>query len=256
MTESGNDIVEQVVVEENEPALRDTGVVDLVDDSAYAGPPPTPSAFEQYALPLFLPLLIVGGVIFYVINLSRVFLASSDTVSVVIATVVTVAILGGATLLSAAPRVRSSSIMLVALGFFALILMAGTLTIGASQPHSETATFPPGTPSQDLALTGTTNLKFIPNQATLKTGFVEVDFTSQGHHTFTPQDQRNSVLEGGIPEIVADSETVKDRMFIGEPGEYVFYCSVPGHRAAGMEMTVTVTGDPTTVEQAAADLKP
>ncbi|WP_052666025.1 plastocyanin/azurin family copper-binding protein [Nitriliruptor alkaliphilus] len=43
--------------------------------------------------------------------------------------------------------------------------------------------------------------------------------------------------------LVADvDETAVGGLEFGEPGTYVAYCSVPGHRDAGMEMEVTVDG--------------
>ncbi|MFO7590389.1 MAG: cupredoxin domain-containing protein [Acidimicrobiia bacterium] len=39
---------------------------------------------------------------------------------------------------------------------------------------------------------------------------------------------------------VAGDETRVERMRIDEAGKYVFYCTIPGHRAAGMEGTITV----------------
>lgn len=37
-------------------------------------------------------------------------------------------------------------------------------------------------------------------------------------------------------------QTVSGSLTIDEPGTYTFRCTVPGHAAAGMEGTVTVTG--------------
>jgi plastocyanin len=46
-------------------------------------------------------------------------------------------------------------------------------------------------------------------------------------------DEEGEVVgEGGTSEVTATFE----------PGDYTFYCSVPGHQAAGMEGTLTVTG--------------
>lgn len=39
---------------------------------------------------------------------------------------------------------------------------------------------------------------------------------------------------------VAGGEKVAQRLRIDEAGKYPFYCTVPGHRAGGMEGTITV----------------
>src|SRR5262245_57541623 len=40
---------------------------------------------------------------------------------------------------------------------------------------------------------------------------------------------------------VAGGKTASGGFSIAEPGKYTFYCSLPGHRAAGMVGTITVT---------------
>jgi plastocyanin len=77
---------------------------------------------------------------------------------------------------------------------------------------------------------------FTPSVITVQAGErVQVNFmNAQGIHDFVIEgtDIRTSVINQGTSESV--------EFTLEEPGEYVFYCSVPGHREAGMVGTIIV----------------
>jgi plastocyanin len=62
------------------------------------------------------------------------------------------------------------------------------------------------------------------------------------HLTNDAQIPHNVEVEGNGVEEVSDTVTGADTSLTLtlEPGEYVFYCAVPGHREGGMEGTLTV----------------
>jgi len=81
-------------------------------------------------------------------------------------------------------------------------------------------------------------LAFSSDTATAKAGEVTVDFTNPQAltHDVAIEDSAGKTI--GKTELIAegsDSEVVDL-----EPGEYTFYCTVPGHREAGMEGKLTV----------------
>jgi uncharacterized cupredoxin-like copper-binding protein len=67
---------------------------------------------------------------------------------------------------------------------------------------------------------------------------VAIDFTntSQLAHNVTVESSSGSVV-GSTPTFSGASKTLTLKL---TPGAYKFYCSVPGHRQAGMEGTLTV----------------
>jgi len=92
----------------------------------------------------------------------------------------------------------------------------------------------------DLALTSPEagDLLFEPDTLEAEAGEVVVTYTN-------PSEVPHNVAIEGDGEDLAQSETVTggdsaDATAELEPGEYVFYCSVPGHREAGMEGDLTV----------------
>jgi plastocyanin len=81
-------------------------------------------------------------------------------------------------------------------------------------------------------------LAFSSDTATAKAGKVTVNFTNPQPLTHDVAFEDSSGKTIGKTELIAegsDSATVDLK-----PGEYTFYCSVPGHREAGMEGTLTV----------------
>jgi uncharacterized cupredoxin-like copper-binding protein len=82
------------------------------------------------------------------------------------------------------------------------------------------------------------NLAFTSSEVTGKAGKVTVNFTNQ---SAVPHDV---ALEDEAGEQIAATETVAEGTDSTtaelKPGKYTFYCTVPGHRQAGMEGTLTV----------------
>jgi len=81
-------------------------------------------------------------------------------------------------------------------------------------------------------------LAYTTTEASAKAGKVTVDFNNpQGlTHDVAIEDSGGKTV--GKTELIAEGE---DSATVNlKPGTYTFYCSVPGHREAGMEGTLTV----------------
>ena len=185
------------------------------------------------------------------LNISRLFLSGHGHIPVIVGSIITLMILIGATLLSAAaPRLRQSAITLISAAFIFSIMSGGWLVLGHSQPESTGPTSLPDTlkTTQTLSVTAGAGgqLKFAPSTLTAKTGLVsiKVDMGSGGH-TFNLSDP--TTLFAGV-SVTQPAQTIV--AFFPKPGSYTFFCATPGHEAAGMKGTITVTGAPMTLTEA------
>jgi len=81
-------------------------------------------------------------------------------------------------------------------------------------------------------------LAYTTTKVTANAGKVEVQFDNPQSLTHDVAIESSSGEEVGKTELIADGSdsTTVDL----KPGTYTFYCSVPGHREAGMEGTLTV----------------
>ncbi len=101
------------------------------------------------------------------------------------------------------------------------------------------ATPAPSSASGTVALAAKGNqLAFNANQETAKAGKVAVKFTNDSalQHNVTLADSSNKVL-GKTPTFQGGTKSFSATL---KPGTYTYYCSVPGHRQAGMQGTLTV----------------
>ena len=108
---------------------------------------------------------------------------------------------------------------------------------GASQTAGATETLDVSSPADG-------GLVFDPNGLMAKPGNVTItyDNPSPVPHSIAVATSNGNVL-GEVQPFTNNKESVQLSNLA--PGSYVFYCTVPGHREAGMEGNLTVTGGPT-----------
>lgn len=143
----------------------------------------------------------------------------------------------------------AASLLALALGAFALAGCGGgssTTGSSASAPLSAASTTtkssaastpaPPGALSLEANPEG--QLKYNKTSLTAKAGKVSIDFTNMSPlgHNVTIESSSHKIL-GALPTFQGGSKTLTLDL---KPGTYKFFCSVPGHRMAGMEGTLTV----------------
>ena len=222
----------------------DTDVAEAPPEEAAALPSGPSPVRDRLLLPLLLPILVIGVVVTVAINISRVLLAGGDSdISLIVGIILTVGILGGAAALSAAKHVRGSSMAWLLGGALAVIMTAGVITLGDSEEHGEgeAAGFeePAGDPVATVEIHAQPTNTFNATQFPTVAGVNEIDYVDEGgSHTLVFEDTAFAGFQLAVPD---GPTSLKVDI---PPGEYVVFCTIPGHREAGMEATITAREGP------------
>ena len=106
---------------------------------------------------------------------------------------------------------------------------------GGGDGGSEAYVEPKGASTETIAIEAQ-NFSFTPKHPTANAGIATIKLTAKsGIHDF--------VFDGAYPgfQLEADGGGASQSQKIDlKPGKYTFYCSITGHRAQGMEGTLTV----------------
>lgn len=192
----------------------------------------------RVVLPFALPVLSAIAVALWVLNLSRAFIAGGKTGALVIVLIVTVGIMAGAAIASAAPRLQSSTLILIVSAAVVLIVSAGFVSLGPSESHEEAGgggyVEPAGPAVATFEVDALPSLKFQASEFKTKAGVNKIDYLDKGGtHTLLFDEPEFAGFKLQVPP--------DDSGKIDLPaGTYTIYCDVPGHRAAGMEATLIV----------------
>jgi uncharacterized cupredoxin-like copper-binding protein len=111
-----------------------------------------------------------------------------------------------------------------------------TATTGTPAPPSSPAAAP-ATPLT-LAANPEGQLSYNTKQLSAKAGPVTITMTNMSPVEHNVTVAQGSTILGATPTFQGGSKTLTLNL---KPGTYTFYCSVPGHRQAGMEGTLTVS---------------
>jgi plastocyanin len=198
---------------------------------------------SRFLLPLLVPALSIAIVAMLVLDISRIFLAGSSDAAVVTGVIITVAILGGASIIAALPRLRTATLAMTLGAVLILVSGAGLVALGPSLDDSEGGAAsgyvaPPGPSVGTVSVTAGPGLSFngvkFTGNYTAPAGVVTIDYGGQSGHTLAIQDPK---FDGFLLQSTGGKTSGKVQL---APGKYTIYCTVPGHEASGMKATISV----------------
>jgi len=138
-----------------------------------------------------------------------------------------------------------TAVLVLATLSMAVVTSGGSTKAEAS---SSSAVAPSGPSTRMPAGTAVTALKLAANpsgqlaynakQLSAKAGDVTITMTNMSPLEHNVTIAQGSTVLGSTPTFIGGSKTLTLNL---KPGTYTFYCSVPGHRQAGMEGTLTVS---------------
>jgi plastocyanin len=135
---------------------------------------------------------------------------------------------------------RARLVMLTSLLLIAAVMTAAVLTGGeeAEQHAAEAGAAPPAT-GRALALAADPGgaLRFDKTRAAVFAGRVTVRLTNDSAVEHNVTIAQGPKTLGATKTITGSTDTLALRL---APGDYVFFCSVEGHRQSGMQGTLTV----------------
>ena len=116
---------------------------------------------------------------------------------------------------------------------------------GATPPTATTGTPPPASSpaagrgtSLALAANPTGLLSYNTKQLAARAGTVTIVMANMAPVEHNVTVAQGTTVLGATPKFTGGTKTLTLKL---KPGTYTFYCSVPGHRQAGMEGTLTVS---------------
>jgi len=137
-------------------------------------------------------------------------------------------------------RGRARLVMLTSLLLVAATMTAAVATGGeAHKEHAARSAEAPAPTDHTLALAADPGgaLRFDRTRAAVLAGRVTVKLTNESTVGHNLTIARGAKTLGATKTITQATDTVSVDL---SPGDYVFFCSVPGHRQAGMQGTLTV----------------
>jgi plastocyanin len=129
----------------------------------------------------------------------------------------------------------------------AVVAALGLAACGGGDDNNETTAVTPATTTGggggggstvDISTPSGSDLAFDQKDVSAKAGNVTIDFDNKQalQHDVKVEDSSGQEL-GGTDLVSSGTATATVSL---QPGTYTFFCSVPGHREAGMEGTLTV----------------